>query len=478
MGKLKNAFNSKTLRIGGYSIIAGVVVIAIAVAVNMLVAEIPLKYTQFDLTQNEIFTVSEQTREILSSMDKDVMVYWITPQGYEDVYVQKMLDVYRDLTDRLDVVKIDPILYPSFTSSYTTEKLYDNSLIFECGDRSMVVNSTEIFVYDLSNYYTTGEYSESFDGESRMTAAINYVISDDMPIVYTLTGHGESDLSVDMEDSVVNQKIEIQSLSLLTEGVVPDDCECLFILSPQSDITDSERDIIAEYLAGGGNMFLITDYVDENGLPNIESLMSSYGVELNDGIVIEGSQDYCLYGYVHYLMPSLSSHEITSPLLTGGYNVVLPISQGLTISDELRDGLTVTSLFETSDDAYSKVAGYNMTTYDKEDGDIDGPFSLGVAITDASDSAETNIVWIPSSMFLDADPNSYSSGANEDLFLNALSWMCEVEGGISIHAKSLDAEHLTTPGSAKSVLSFAVTIFIPLVMLGGGVATAIVRRRK
>ena len=35
MGKLKNAFNSKTLRIGGYSIIAGVVVIAIAVAVNM-----------------------------------------------------------------------------------------------------------------------------------------------------------------------------------------------------------------------------------------------------------------------------------------------------------------------------------------------------------------------------------------------------------------------------------------------------------
>ena len=64
------------------------------------------------------------------------------------------------------------------------------------------------------------------------------------------------------------------------------------------------------------------------------------------------------------------------------------------------------------------------------------------------------------------------------MFLNALSWMCEVEGGISIHAKSLDAEHLTIPGSAKSVLSFAVTIFIPLVMLGGGVATAIVRRRK
>ena len=39
----------------------------------------------------------------------------------------------------------------------------------------------------------------------------------------------------------------------------------------------------------------------------------------------------------------------------------------------------MTSLLTTSDAAFSKLAGYDMTTYEKEEGDIDGPFSLGVS---------------------------------------------------------------------------------------------------
>lgn len=478
MKNLKNTFKSRTFRAGGYSVLSAAVIIAIAVAINLLINKIPLKYTQLDFTENEIFTISEQTKEILKALDQDVTVYWIVPQGSEDTHVQKMLDIYCDLTEHLKVVKKDPVLYPNFASAYTTAKLYDNSLIFECGDRSKVVNSSEIFVYDLSEYYTTGNYSESFDGEGCMTAAITYVTSDNMPIVYTLTGHGESDLSADMLTSVSKQNIATESLSLLTVNALPDDCECLFILSPKNDISEAEKEIIIDYLKNGGNMFLVTDYIDENGFPNIEEIMSSYGATVNDGIVIEGSQDCCLYGNVHYLIPAMASHDITTPLLTGGYQFILPITQGLTIADDLRDSLTVTSLFKTSDSAYSKIAGYNMTTYDKEENDIDGPFSVGIAITETSDSTETNIVWIPSSHFLDATANEYSAGANEDFLLNTLSWMCEVEGGISIHAKSLDMQYLAISGSAKSVLSFAFTIFIPLLMLGGGIVTAVVRRRK
>ena len=42
----------------------------------------------------------------------------------------------------------------------------------------------------------------------------------------------------------------------------------------------------------------------------------------------------------------------------------------------------MTALLTTSDSAYSKAAGYDLTTYDREEGDLDGPFALAVAITD------------------------------------------------------------------------------------------------
>ncbi len=47
-------------------------------------------------------------------------------------------------------------------------------------------------------------------------------------------------------------------------------------------------------------------------------------------------------------------------------------------------GATVTELLTTSDQAFSKTAGLEIETYDKEDGDVDGPFALAVSIEDAS----------------------------------------------------------------------------------------------
>ena len=41
------------------------------------------------------------------------------------------------------------------------------------------------------------------------------------------------------------------------------------------------------------------------------------------------------------------------------------------------------------------MAGYNPTTYDKEDGDTDGPFTLGVDIT--QDENDGQMIWYASS---------------------------------------------------------------------------------
>ena len=145
---LKLRLKSKTFRAGGYSLAAAVIVIAIAVTVNLVMHRIPSRYTQFDLTDNQMFTLSQQSLDIVGTLDSDINIYWLVQTGMEDSYVQRMLDVYSGMNSHLNVVKIDPVLYPNFTSNYTDSTLYDNSLIVECGDRSKTVSIFDIYAYD------------------------------------------------------------------------------------------------------------------------------------------------------------------------------------------------------------------------------------------------------------------------------------------------------------------------------------------
>ena len=119
----------------------------------------------------------------------------------------------------------------------------------------------------------------------------------------------------------------------------------------------------------------------------------------------------------YVLMPDIESSEITDPLADGGYHVIIPIAQGLDTSGA---DSSVTALLTTSDEAFSKISGYDMSTYEKEEGDLDGPYTLAVSIEDST--AGGRIVWVATDYLLDGLYNSYSSGANLDLAMNSLSW--------------------------------------------------------
>ena len=205
--------------------------------------------------------------------------------------------------------------------------------------------------------------------------------------------------------------------------------------------------------------------------------MEYYGTALMDGIVLEGDSDHHMRGYNYYLLPDINSHDITQPLMDG-YYILMPVAQGITVSDELRDGLTVTQLLTTSDSAYAKADGYNITTFDKEEGDTDGPFALGVAITEEVEGGQTGIVWLTTSYMFDSDNNMRVAGANNDLFLNALDWMCQRESAISIRAKDLSTEYLTVPSSTASTWSVILVAVVPLAFLACGAVVTIRRRRR
>ena len=120
--------------------------------------------------------------------------------------------------------------------------------------------------------------------------------------------------------------------------------------------------------------------------------------------------------------------------------------------------------------------GINLTTFTREENDIAGPFALGVAVSEAVEGSTTQLVWYPTSYLMDL--NSDLTGGNLDLMLNSISWLCEHESGISIHAKSMAEDFLVIPAGTVNVLTLVLVVLVPLALLAAGMIITIRRRRK
>lgn len=476
MKKWAEGLKTRSFRVGGYSIAVTAVVLAIAVAVNLLASALPSTWTKFDTTSFQLYSISEQTEKVVKGLDTQVEIYWIVQSGKEDQTLQTFLERYTDLSNRVKLIKKDPDVYPTFAQQYTTQSVTNNCLVVQCGERARFISNSEIYVYDYTNYYYTGTYDVSFDGESALTSAIAYVTNEDLPKVYVLNGHNELELPQSYQDAIEKENMEVASLTLLTLEEIPADADCVVLCAPESDISREEKAMLEAYLAEGGRFFLLTDPAQEGvSFTNLEELMAAYGVKAQPGIVVEGSQNNYAYGMPYYLLPNQSSHEITEPLMEAGYYVLLPVAGGLT-TENVPSGVYANAILTTSSSAFSKLAGYGLTTYEKEEGDISGKFALTVAIKDYN--SDSRLVWVSSAALVDESCNERVSGGNLDFFLNCLGWMCGQEQSISIHAKSFSQEYLTISSAEASMLSVLMVFVLPGMLLATGIVIWIRRKRR
>ena len=485
MKKLKELLKSPSLRLGSYSIAITLVVIAIAVAVNLLVGALPASATKLDNSRGLLFSLSPQTTQIVTGLTEDVSIYWIVQAGSEDDNLRYLLQRYTELSPHIRLTVVDPDQQPTFIQKYTISTLYNNSFIVESSARYRYVSYDQVYLYEQGyNSELPEDEAEglliSFAGENALTSAIDYVMTEDLPKLYVLTGHGEVSLPATFAADVGYANIILADLHLLTAGGVPEDADCLMILGPTSDISEAERDQILAYLRRGGHMLMVTDPPLDAPLNNLEAVMAAYGAETVEGVVIEGNSDYHAYQYPYYLIPGMTAHPITNSLVSGGYQVLLPLAQGLSISDNLPDGREILSLLDTSNQAFSKPAAYDLTSYEKEAGDLDGPFSLALAITEpVEENRQTRIVWVSSHAIADTTANAYSSGANEDFFLNCLSWLCgSGKKDLAIRAKVMDSPRLIYRNTTATLLTILIVGVIPAVYFGTGIIISIRRKRR
>ena len=462
------ASGKQALRGGTYSLAVTAVVLAILIAVNVFVSVLPASATKLDISASKLYSITSNTKAVVNNLTQDVTLYWVVQADKEDSVIENLLSKYDSLSDHIQVEKKNPDVYPTFAAQYTDETVPNNSVIVVSGDRSRYINYNDIYVQTSDMYAYS--YTTSFDGEGAITSAIDYVVTETLPRMYVLEGHGETELPASFADAVEKENVQTQSLSLLTGDSVPEDAACVTIYAPQSDISQEEAEMLRSYTEKGGKLLVIAGPVKGAELTNLYSLLTDYGVEPVEGIVVESDREHYAFGYPYVLMPDMQSDNITQSLMDSRYHPIFPVSRGLQVTDSS----SVTTLLTTSDTAFSKTAGYSLTAYDKETGDTDGPFAVAVSI--ATDGGG-QIVWFSASDFLSDMYNAYSSGANVNLAMNALSSLMGEREAMAIRSKSLNYNYLTISDSVSSVLKVLLIGVFPLLYLAVGVIAVVEKRR-
>ena len=475
--KHKTSGDGRVFRNGVWSAAIAAAVIVLAVLVNLIVRAIPSKYTEFDLSEAGLYTLSDSSKQVADNLTQDVTIYYLAQTGSEDQIISKLLDQYAAESSHITWELKDPAVYPTFATQYGAQDL-TSGLILVCGEQSKVLDAANLYDYDYSDYATTGAANVTFDGEHEITSAIYQLTSGESRHVYYTTNHGEQALTSTLTDALESQNLTVSALDLLSQ-TIPEDCDLLIINDPAQDFSGAgslvdELGQLRSYLSNGGCVLLMTD--SYYNTPNLDAVMAEFGLTRTEGLVVEGDTNHYLNGYpALYLLPDYASTSESTALdgVSTSRRVLLQMAQGITLNET--ENVYSEALLVSSDSAYSKPEGYEMTTTEKEDGDTDGPFTLAAYAHNENTGAE--VIWINCGN-MDNEGIYQVIPGNVTFLQGCAASLAGQENAVLIDSKALEAAPLSVSSIAASTLGLLFVIVLPAALLAVGAVVVILRRRK
>jgi ABC-2 type transport system permease protein len=162
--------------------------------------------------------------------------------------------------------------------------------------------------------------------------------------------------------------------------------------------------------------------------------------------------------------------------LTANHYTFITNAHGIVLTEE--SDASASALLSSTTSSFVKKAGQNITSYAKEDGDVEGSFCVAAYATLATENGESKFVWYSSPAIVSDQWDYYVNGGNSTLFVDSVNWMCDKAVSLSILAKTMQVQALVIPESAVGLWSLTLTILPPIAILGGGFFVWLRRRRK
>ncbi|MBR2186764.1 MAG: Gldg family protein [Lachnospiraceae bacterium] len=477
--KRRYSVSKKTLSLTVYSSASIAVAVALVIVLNFFAEKIPSEMSEYDTTESSLYSLSDESKKVIKGLEDDVDIFVMgkkeTLESYGYKEVEKTLEQFDELSGKLKVTYKDPSVDPEFVKKYTDDPVSTGSVIVVSGEKSRVVSPYELYESDM-DYSTYSEVRTAYDGEGQVISAVSYVTGEELPVLYEITGHEE--MTVEdfpaLKAAISKQNIDIKELNLMKEGEIPSDADAVIILSPQTDLHEDDVKIIKDYLNKGGKAIITADYA-KDGLKNLESLFSDYGIEHVNGIVVEGDE-YNMYQAPIYLIPECSYSVLTTSIKEKDMLNLFPQSTGFVTAE--KEDTDVEEALTTSGSAYAKTDVREDSTIEKEASDRSGPFSLALYVNDGGSGAK--LALFGTANIFAEEINNRVGGANTELVTNALGSMISEKNvnAVNIPAKRFNSSTLTVPYGTAMLLGFLFVLVLPLGILLSGIMLYLRRRRK
>lgn len=96
------------------------------------------------------------------------------------------------------------------------------------------------------------------------------------------------------------------------------------ILSPTKDLSETELQMLTDYVQAGGDLFITVSYTDPDELPNFYALYRLYGFEPIPGLVLEDeARTDAYYESIPNLTPKMLATDATGTLVAAGYDTLI-----------------------------------------------------------------------------------------------------------------------------------------------------------
>ncbi len=497
-------------RVGTISFVLAVITLALLVTVNALMGLLPYRISNPDVTGDNTFRISGTTKDWLAGLDEDVTLYLISEGGKNavDGDLYSFLCLYEEASERVRVRIVDPAAQTDFIGAFGGEWPSDKSVIVQSGRRYRIIEQTNLYYYynaaleqkltpeeytaylntylagtDTSSvayyygqilYSYAGQTTAYFDGESRVTNAINFVTREDVPVVYTYLGAGCSTLELSLQSMLSDVCYDMRTVMLLSE--LPTDCNVLILHAPASDLNENEAMALRAYLASGGKLIVTTQTSGTEKAPRLAEILSEYGMSTVSGkhMLMEGSikdvlsDSQTTYPYLFRAQVN-SSHPLTSGF---SKRFVACYSHAIALTE--REGVTVTKLLHTSAEGY--LYSYNEEQKKWENSEKKEEYVLG-AVAEKDGSC---VIWISCAESLSVSGNAFAGDSGNFHFL--LQLMNRASGiendSIAVESKVFESTAISVSVGQFMILGILLVLILPVTAVVIGVVVWQMRKKR
>lgn len=435
-------FTRRSSKLGANTIVLSLAVLGILVAVNVLVFR---HDKRFDMTANKLYSLSEQSQKIASSLKKDVNFIYFSNQA--DTQLQEQMAEYQVYNRRIHFERIDPVAHPDAASRYNIRQM--DQMVAVSGSQTVHPQGTS---------------------EEDITNALIQLTHQGVKTVCFITGHGERSIDdtgasgySSAKDELTKEGYKVQTVNLVTSNGVPSACTVLVDAGPSKALFPQEATMVQTYLKDGGKFFALLDPDTNSGL---DSLFQDWNINVGDNTVIDVSG----YGRLVNAGPAVPIvFDYGDSPITQGFKstmTVFPLARTVSIADKSKVTPSDVELLKTTAQSFAtpKITG-NTVKFDPKL-DAQGPLSLGVAGEQKEGAKSARMVVIGNSVF--ATNRWVGMQRNGDLFYNAINWLSQEEDLISIRPKSPSNRRVTMTESQQRTLWYLSIFILPgLVVIGG-----------